>query len=101
MLYRRKTVTKDKKNADIHEQLVRLSKENQYLHTKLDCYEQQIENLNNLKDKYKHKYKQIKTQLAYTLTSEEELMGLRDELPTRKKIFKDDNPYSLKIPDKK
>ena len=41
------------------------------------------------------------TQLAYTLTSEEELMGLRDELPTRKKIFKDDNPYSLKIPDKK
>ena len=62
MLYRRKTHVKEKKSNDIHEQLIKLSKENQYLHTKLEYYEQQMEQLNTLKDKYKYKYKRLKSQ---------------------------------------
>ena len=51
-----------------------------------------------IKDKYKYKYKKLKAQFAVTSNSENEFVPFQEEFETKKNIFKDENPYSLRRP---
>ena len=52
------------KQVALYEQVIKLTKENQYLHTRVRALTQQIESIFRGKEKYKSKYKNIKQYMS-------------------------------------
>lgn len=49
-----------KNKHDIYDQIIKLTKENQYLRTRIDCLQQELDRMTNAKDKYRNKYRALK-----------------------------------------
>ena len=59
-----------KTKHDIYEQIIKLTKENQFLRTKVDCLQHELERTINTKEKYRTKYKVLKEEMALSTKNE-------------------------------
>lgn len=79
------------KNCTIFTQIIKLTKENQYLHVKIDALYQHIDQVIKLKEKYKTKYKTLKELMKKEGVKNNKI---EEQLPSEHKLDREYNPIS-------